>query len=184
MAADDETTSIELLSTQMLRKLLDAGDGAADKLDQAARSTDDGVLGVNESGGYEILEKNSLDALMNETVVTTPRKTPPRKAEKNFGFHAAADQKAPAIGREQNVRQIDLKVPDGDDDLELVDTQMLRVILDEKRVAEGLTPKYTVPETPTGNPYDSLGEALKKSKEPPAKESGFNPYDSSTRRKR
>lgn len=183
MAVDDETTSIELLSTQMLRQLLDTNDGAAEQLDQAARSNNDGVLGVNESGGYEILEKNSLDALMNETVVPTPRQAPPRNVENDFGFHADSEKKPAVVGREKNVRQIDLKVPDGDDNLELVDTQLLRVILDEKRVAEGLTPKYTVPETPSDNPYDSLGTALKNSKEPASKESEFNPYDSSTSRK-
>ncbi len=153
------TTTIQLLSTQQLRTLLDNDAATTSALQAAADGDLNGVLGIDEQGQVEVLEKSSLDALMSDSYVPEPRRqSPPRqRADENFGFHEpkATSARTPAPDQaEEPVRRIEMPA-DNSDDLELVDTRMLRVILDEQRVAEGKQPMYDVPDPDDGNPYNT-----------------------------
>ncbi len=191
--SDDKnsTTTIQLMSTQTLRTMLDAGSDV-EQLIAAADGDVEGVVGVDEAGAIEVLEKNSLDALMAADYQPTPRTTPqqsgtdvasePRPARDvhSAGKPAGRGQPPPPV------RRIELPAGDGDDDsdsLELVDTMMLRIILDEKRVAEGKAPRYQ-PQEDDGNPYNSVGPATKPAADKTADKGGYNPYSADPGRKR
>lgn len=180
--ADGETTSIELISTQVLKNLLATDDDALDSLQLAASGSEDGVLARDENGRFELLEKTSLDSLMNQSVAPTPRPDKQiRRKEPGFGF---------APSREESVRQVVLPESSTADELELVNTAMLRVIIDEKLVEAGKEPKYAKPDPKiTGrNPYDSDAKptpsdrAAHGAAKPPVE--GFNPYDSAGKKPR
>lgn len=152
------TTSIQLLSTQQLRILLDSDADAANALQAAADGKSDGMVGIDESGKVEVLEKSSLDSLMSDSYVPGPRRRPTanRARENDFGIHTADDaaKKPKLSAAAEPIRKIEMPTNTGDD-LELVDTRMLRVILDEQLVAEGKQPKYAAPDPDDGNPYNT-----------------------------
>ena len=164
-----ETTSIELISTEVLKTLLAEETDALDVL-QATASADakeDGILTRDDNGNFELLEKSSLDSLMNTPVHRTQSQASPR------GRQPAS----PTPKRRENdvpVPKIDLEVSESIDELELVNTTMLRIILDEKLQEEGKAPKFTL----------EAEDAERAAKGRADKHGGFNPYDSSKKLRR
>ncbi|MEM8984342.1 MAG: hypothetical protein AAGC71_15025 [Pseudomonadota bacterium] len=187
--ATDETTTIELLSTTVLRQMLDEDEITVADLEATALSDTDGCLGRDENGDFAMLEKTSLDSLMNESRGPVQRPTRSRNAKPDFNYAPPANEAAPPARPPQaaqprsaaNVRQIELEIPDDGDDLELVDTQMLRVILDEQLVSQGKEKKFTIEKDENANPYDSAAGAksARSMKDELHRSDEFNPYKSS-----
>ncbi|MEO1035170.1 MAG: hypothetical protein AAFX44_06370 [Pseudomonadota bacterium] len=194
-ATDDEqaTTSIELMSTTILREMLDTDEITVDDLEAAASGETDGMLGRNEDGGFEVLEKVSLDDLMNAapTAARPPERSRNRPPEFDYGSRDKPQappkpESKPKAGQQQNVRQITVPETTDDIELELVDTQMLRVILDEQLVAQGKDPKFNVEEEPEANPYNSATDPEPKSRfaPEPKRTDEFNPYNTGSSKKK
>ena len=181
----DSTTTIQLLSTTVLREMLDTDEVTVADLEATAMSAPDGMLGRDENGQFEVLAKSSLDDLMNAKPGPVRRPERSRNANPDFDYgkparreeHAAAPPRR--AGAESNVRQIELPESTDDNELELVSTAMLRVILDEQLVSQGKAPKFNVEEVPDGNPYDSADSPEPQSRfEPEGRRSDdFNPYN-------
>ncbi len=183
------TTSIELMSTQVLRQMLSDDEVTVADLETVVSDSDDNaMLGRDEHGQFELLEKASLDDLMNSSRGPVERPARSRNAAPEFGYGDDADRaKEPAAkgprGGEANVRQISLPENDSTSELELVDTQLLRVILDEQLVAQGKKPKFAVDEVPSANPYDSATDPKPTSRfaPEPKRTDEFNPYNTTTK---
>ncbi|MEM7279006.1 MAG: hypothetical protein AAF385_12845 [Pseudomonadota bacterium] len=165
----NETTSIELISTQVLKTLLAEETDALDILQMTASAdaVEDSVLARDDDGNFELLEKSSLESLMNTPVRRTVSPASPRGRQ----------PEAPSPGPRTNdvpVPKINLEVSDSIDELELVNTTMLRIILDEKLQEEGKAPKFAM----------EAEDAERAAKGRADKHGGFNPYDSSKKLRR
>jgi len=123
-----ETARFELMSTQMLKQVIDAGDaGDTAKLQEMA-SGEEGLIARDMTDGrFEVISDEELQHILDGT-------------EEEF-----------AAKRAKDAQELAEETAEAEDDLELVSTQMLRVIL--------------------GTEPDEQEEI--------AKESGFNPYDNS-----
>ncbi|MEM1262815.1 MAG: hypothetical protein AAGH76_10495 [Pseudomonadota bacterium] len=186
----EETTTIELLSTTVLRQMLNEDEITIADLEATALSETDGCLGRDENGAFAMLEKTSLDSLMNESRGPVQRPSRSRNAKPEFGYATPpqdptppAQQRPPAEQPRSaaNVRQIELEVPDDGEELELVDTQMLRVILDEQLVSQGKEKKFTIEKDENANPYDSAAgaQSARSMKDELHRANEYNPYKSS-----
>lgn len=122
-----ETARLELMSTQMLRQVIDAGDA-----DEAARlkemaSGDEGLVArdIND-GRFEVISDEELQHILDGT-------------EREYAAkHAEAAAETAEI------------VADTDEEFELVSTQMLRVILGDELETEDAAEKEG-----SFNPYDN-----------------------------
>lgn len=165
-----ETTSIELISTQVLKTLLAEETDALNILQvtAGADADEDGILARDDNGNFELLEKSSLDSLMNTPVHRSVTQPNPR------GRQSTPKPAQELREKDVPVPKIDLKVPESLDDLELVDTTMLRIILDDKLKEEGKAPKFAF----------EAEDAERAAKGRADKHGGFNPYDSSKKLRR
>lgn len=124
-----ETAKLELMSTQMLKKIIDDGDAKDNETLREVATGGDGLLARDiDNGRFEVISDEELQHILDGT---------DKEYEANRA--AAVADETPDLATE------------ADQDLELVSTQMLRVIL--------------------GTELDEEKEEIK--------EAGFNPYDNS-----
>ena len=114
-----EDVELELVSTQMLKKMLGSGDDERKEKLKAVAAAEDGVLAQNvQSGSFEIIDDEDLEAAL-------------RTAAEDSGPGRVADVVyEPVAG----------STPDDDEELSLVSTQMLRRILGEEEEDAGEDP--------------------------------------------
>ncbi|WP_405232341.1 hypothetical protein [Lentisalinibacter salinarum] len=132
---DVKTGRFELMNTQTVEALIHQGDPNLRKeMDRLAGDGADGVVArEKDTGHFRILETESLEAMMNRPV---------------------AGRESVAVGG-RNIDELEPE-PDeaGDEELQLVSTQMLRQILG-KDVTEADDAEEEAPEAAFCNPYDS-----------------------------
>ena len=111
-----EDAELELVSTQMLKNMLDSGDDERKERLRAAAEAQDGVLAQNvQSGSFEVIDDDDLEAALK----------------------IAADDSGPGRAADVVYEPVSGSVPDDGEELSLVSTQMLRRILgDEEKGGE------------------------------------------------
>ncbi len=103
-----ETTSLELMSTQMLKKVVESNDANANNDLRKVSEGKDGLLARDtEKGRFEIISDDELQQILDGT-------------DSKSGAE-------PASIETEDSAPIDIR---GEEELELVSTQMLRVVLD------------------------------------------------------
>ncbi|MEO0998305.1 MAG: hypothetical protein AAFX58_12385 [Pseudomonadota bacterium] len=172
----DESTVIELISPEALKAMLEGDERTI--IEDLAESDVTGVVGRDAAtGNVGVLKPESLDSLMNVDKPPPVRRKPrARRAGADFGFAPSAAE------REQGAAAP--AAPVDTDELQLVDTQMLRVMLDEERVARGEPPKYTVEDPPGGGKVIYDHAVKRRRRDTPPDDGGMNPYDSPGRSRR
>lgn len=128
-----QTGHFELMSTQTVEALIQGGDpDLREEMDRLADQDGDGVLALDrQTGHFRVLETESLDALMNRPV---------------------EGHESVAVGG-RNIDEIEPETDEaGDDELQLVSTQMLRQILGKDVTAADEPAEED--EAPCFDPYD------------------------------
>lgn len=126
-----ETAKLELVSTQMLKQLVESGNDATnDQLRKIAEGKDGLLARDIDNGEFEIISDEELQKILDGT-----------------------DAETEAAGKPQFMEEPQVEAAPDEAELELVSTQMLRVVLDP----------------------DAADIAI----EEDADDAGFNPYDHS-----
>jgi hypothetical protein len=132
-AGELQTSDFELMNTRTVEALIRGGDAhLREEMGRLAEQDGEGVLALDrQTGHYRVLETESLDALMNRPV---------------------EGQESVAVGG-RNIDEIEPETDEaGDDELQLVSTQLLRQILGKDVTAAD---EVGEDEEATGsNPYD------------------------------
>lgn len=123
-----ETAKLELVSTQMLKQIIDADDGDNAKVLREIAGGEEGLVARDvDDGRFEIISDEELQHILDGT-------------EQEYAAKAAAKE----------AESVTEEIPSADEDFELVSTQMLRVILGTE-----LDDKEEVEKEASFNPYDN-----------------------------